>query len=585
MDDSDSSSLSSAPPTDDEKLAPIFKKMAKGKKAAPRKKKAPVTPPTPPSPPRPKRSPSPPHEESLADNPDVAFLVMFRSRFSHAFPSKLPHFGPQDIERGVAESPPSPHVEDLMCAMLALVLNRKKPVERGHHGRAMEEALSTQKHQWPLSWNRVNPLAGSRTFPDMSPTERLNLLRTLAIWSLTSSEIVSQTIKDSYKVSRREDDINQPLSVQHWGYDGDKRKYYLIEGQEDTSFRVYREANRLSQHPQWWSVAETIDEVNALAEKLETKDTTQAARRLADKIKAAVPRFEASEEKRRRREYRQARKAQFTKPEPGFSLYEGRTRGKRIRYTYSDNEDESDATGSRRSARYSGHSTPADSGPVVTASGRQVRPARTGIYGESLLSGQGETPDYAASETSRTSGGRATRNSTRLSPLNGDRKRKSRGYNSMDEDSEEDAPSSGNEWDGGDDDDDDNDVDDVDMADGEDEDDMDLDQDVKKSLVVKLKVKRPQESVKTEDAPTDEKPPPATDVSRVSVARQDLEALSTKDEPAPALPVAEPLVDGHPAAVDSMDFGVPIQKTYHAHPPLAHLPAANIPDQQINGSV
>jgi len=73
MDDSDSSGLSSAPPTDDEKpLAPIFTKMAKGKKAAPRKKKAPVTPPTPPSPPRPKRSPSPPHEESLADNPDVA---------------------------------------------------------------------------------------------------------------------------------------------------------------------------------------------------------------------------------------------------------------------------------------------------------------------------------------------------------------------------------------------------------------------------------------------------------------------------------------------------------------------------------
>jgi hypothetical protein len=160
----------------------------------------------------------------------------------------------------------------------------------------MEEALSTQKHQWPLSWNRVNPLAGSRTFPDMSPAERLNLLRTLAIWSLTSSELVSQTIKDSYKITRRDDDINQPLSVQHWGFDGDKRKYYLIEGQEDTSFRVYREANRHSQHPQWWSVAETIDEVNALVEKLETKDTTQAARRLADKMKAAVPRFEASDE-------------------------------------------------------------------------------------------------------------------------------------------------------------------------------------------------------------------------------------------------------------------------------------------------
>jgi hypothetical protein len=466
----------------------------------------------------------------------------------------------------------------------------------------MEEALSTQKHQWPLSWNRTNPLAGSRTFPDMSPAERLNLLRTLAIWSLTSSDLVSQTIKDSYKISRRDDDLNQPLSVQHWGFDGDKRKYYLIEGQEDTTFRVYREANRISQSPQWWSVAETIDEVNALVQKLETKDTTQAARRLADKIKSAVPRFEASEDvslrtlyiytriltpsqKRRRREYRQARKAQFTKPELGFSLYEGRTRGKRIRYTYSDNEDESDATTSRRSTRHSGHSTPADSGPVVTASGRQVRPARTGIYGESLLSGQADTPDYAASETSRTSG-RATRNSTRLSPLHEDRKRKSRGYNSLDDDSEEDAPSSGNEWDGGDD--DDNEEDDVDMADGDDEDDMDLDQHVKRSLIVKLKVSRPQEQqpVKTEPAHTEENPPPATDASRVSVARQDLENLSTKDETAPAPPA-----ENHPAAVDSMDIEVPTtQKTYHAHPPPAPLapvdtpavnvPAVNMSDQQ-----
>ncbi|KAI4834459.1 hypothetical protein E4T44_08790, partial [Aureobasidium sp. EXF-8845] len=403
-----------------------------------------------------------------------------------------------------------------------------------------------------------------------------NLLRTLAIWSLTSSEVVSQTIKDSYKGSRRDDDLYQPLSVQHWGFDGDKRKYYLIEGQEDTTFRVYREANRASQHPQWWSVAETIDEVNALVEKLETKDTTQAARRLADKMKAAVPRFEASEEKRRRREYRQARKAQFTKPELGFSLYEGRTRGKRIRYTYSDNEDESDATGSRRSTRHSGHSTPADSGPVVTASGRQVRPARTGIYGESLLSGQAETPDYAASETSRTSG-RATRNSTRLSPLNEDRKRKSRGYNYDDSD-EEDAPSSGNEWDGGDD--DDNEEDDVDMADGDDEDDMDLDQDVKRSLIIKLKVGKPQQRVKTEPTPTEEKPPPTTDRSRVSVARQDLENLSTNDQTAPA-----PAAESHPAAIDSMDFEVSnTQKTYHAHPPPAPLPTVNLPEQQTGGN-
>lgn len=54
---------------------------------------------------------------------------MFRSRFAEAFPPKTPHFGPQDIERGIAEGIPSPQVETLLCALLALLLNRKKPVE------------------------------------------------------------------------------------------------------------------------------------------------------------------------------------------------------------------------------------------------------------------------------------------------------------------------------------------------------------------------------------------------------------------------------------------------------------------------
>jgi hypothetical protein len=269
------------------------------------------------------------------------------------------------------------------------------------------------------------------------------------------------------------------------------------------------------------------------------------------------------------------RKAQFSKPEPGFSLYEGRTRGKRIRYTYSDNEDESDATTSRRSTRHSGNSTPADSGPVVTASGRQVRPARTGIYGESLLSGQAETPDYAASETSRTSEGRPTRNSRRLSPLDEGRKRKPRGYDTLDDESDEDQPSSGGEWDGGDGD-DDNDDDDVDMADGESEDDMDMDMnDEKKSLVVKLKLKKvTQQPPKIESEPVDEKPSLTENVSRVSMARRDLENLSTQDQP------ASPFVQGRPEVMDTMSHHPAVQTVYHAHPP----PAVATCQPHTNGS-
>ena len=114
------------------------------------------------------REASPPHEEVLADNPDIAvshwrvghvpnrvslrqlrvryheqglinyflvpqFITMFRARFSDAFSQKLIHFGPQDIERGVMDLAPSPQIEQLLCALLALVLNRKKPVEYVAH--------------------------------------------------------------------------------------------------------------------------------------------------------------------------------------------------------------------------------------------------------------------------------------------------------------------------------------------------------------------------------------------------------------------------------------------------------------------
>ena len=204
--------------------------------------------------------------------------------------------------------------------------------------------------------------------------------------------------------------------MQAWGRDGDKRRFWLIEGQDDTHFRLYRESNPALKHNTWRSVAGTIDEVKEVAKHLD-EENTQASRRLRDRINAAIPRFEASEEvsslrgdpiilsitntdifqKRRRRDYRLARKAQFVRPEPGFSLYEGRTRGKRPRYTYSDEEEGgSDAFSIRRSNRQSGISTPAESsGPTFTASGRQVRSRHGGTYGETMFTGQQNVPEHS----------------------------------------------------------------------------------------------------------------------------------------------------------------------------------------------
>ena len=127
---------------------------------------------------------------------------------------------------------------------------------------------------------------------------KLTLLRTLILWSLSSSDIVKGIISSSYKQNRHEDDLNQPLSVQAWGSDGDRRRYFLIEGLDDTHFRVYRESNHTGIKRTWWSVASDIDELKVLAEKLAKEDGGQKARLLSGKMLAAVPRFEATEEVR-----------------------------------------------------------------------------------------------------------------------------------------------------------------------------------------------------------------------------------------------------------------------------------------------
>ncbi|KAI1104650.1 hypothetical protein F4804DRAFT_179298 [Jackrogersella minutella] len=394
-----------------------------------------------------KRSPSPAHEYILADNPDVSFIVMFRARFTDALPKSLANFGPQEIERDVAEPVPGERVEHFLCAVLGLLLNRKQDVKPGHYNRALEDAINTHKNQWARDWHAENPLAGGKTFTSMDPTERLKLLRTLVVWTLSSSEVIKGIINKSYKAGRHEDDLNQPLSVQPWGSDSDKRRYYLIEGLDDTHFRVYRESNPQGFNRTWWSVAGSIDELKALAEKLQGTDGGPKAKKLAHKMLAAVPRFEATEEKRKRREYRVMRKEQFKRPEPGFSSYEGRTRGKRMKYTYSDDEDFLSDSTLRRSSRNTRNPTPAEpAGPVVTASGRRVKaPSRMTVDASSNIVTISPTTSHshneatASKESSLGPSGRPRRSAAVNHGTNGwaSSSKTTRGHKSTDDDMED----------------------------------------------------------------------------------------------------------------------------------------------------
>ena len=54
---------------------------------------------------------------------------MFRARFTEAFPKSLANFGPQELERDVVETIPGERVENFLCAVLGLMLNRKQDVK------------------------------------------------------------------------------------------------------------------------------------------------------------------------------------------------------------------------------------------------------------------------------------------------------------------------------------------------------------------------------------------------------------------------------------------------------------------------
>lgn len=197
--------------------------------------------------------------------------------------------------------------------------------------------------------------------------------------------------------------------------------------------------------------------------------------------------------------------------EPGTSLYEGRTRGKRVRYNYDDEDLEgiySDTTSTRRSTRNTGTHTPVEpTGPTVTLSGRQVKARQGGAYGESMLSGSHATEaGYAGTseepENDTGAGGRPRRAAAVNHGTNGYSQsrggRHIEGYNKVDEmtsDDEDDA----SEQDYGDDEEEDDQVSlhsDGDEQDEPSEDELMEDVEPKK-LIVKLPVKTPTPERKT----------------------------------------------------------------------------------------
>lgn len=169
-----------------------------------------------------------------------------------------------------------------------------------------------------------------------------------------------------------------------------------------------------------------------------------------------------------------------------------------MRYTYSDDGFGSD-DGSRRN---SGVSTPLDTGPTVTASGRQVKSRVGGAYGESILVDQRKELDRFAGEGHLTETsedmpttmpqGRAVRTSRSGRPVKPTRPRYG---DAADSDQSDGAQSSGKEWSG---DENEPDVSEPELDDEEEDEDMDDedvdedegDENTQESLVVQLRYRK-----------------------------------------------------------------------------------------------
>lgn len=165
---------------------------------------------------------------------------------------------------------------------------------------------------------------------------------------MNQSDAVQTMIKDSYKQTRRDDDRNQPRSVQPWFSDQYRRKYWLVEGLEDSHFRIYRENDgKTAKTNTWFSVAGSIQDVTMLADKF-GEEHTQNSKVISDKLRSAIPRFEAGEEVCHdcgnaivsSTDMISETKATRLSPSTQGCIYTTRSRVLRVRRTYTREEDE-----------------------------------------------------------------------------------------------------------------------------------------------------------------------------------------------------------------------------------------------------
>ncbi|KAK9456324.1 hypothetical protein V1511DRAFT_457684 [Dipodascopsis uninucleata] len=276
--------------------------------------------------------------------PEISVLVMFRSRFTELY-NGVPDMGPQDFEEGIIEELPSAEVDAFLSRTLGLALNRKKAIEPGLYGRALEEANSQYgASYWGVLKGSSGPLAGGKSFKRLGWEDRLQILVAVVYWALASSEAVRKVLLSNYSIQRCNGDKNCALAVLPLGMDGERKRYYLIEGLNDTRFRLYCETNPRKKIVNWTAVASSVEELKQLEQNLRETDNSRNAKILCERLSKQLARLEQGVIKRRRRDVQSQRKMEAEESvalahKRDGGIYHGRTRGKKVNYGPSEEED------------------------------------------------------------------------------------------------------------------------------------------------------------------------------------------------------------------------------------------------------
>lgn len=193
-----------------------------------------------------------------------------------------------------------------------------------------------------------------------------------------------------------------------------------------------------------------------------------------------------------------------------------------MRYTYSDGEEDSDATSGQRSGRTSAYATPSEIGPTITSSGRHVKSRLGGMYGESLPLDQRREIDREQDEKQSNNGDGDTVQATgrHVRPVARGRGRYAEGLQSESE-TDAGAESSGKEWSGNEDESDESEPE-AEFDDGEEEDgdmtgieDEEEDDNTQESLVVQLRY-RPGSKLASLSQAASRKGTPLREVTNIS---------------------------------------------------------------------